>query len=128
MCINCVVISKNITMHRTKKMFDNIRKMKRKLSAKLRKRKFFTGVNISLFSKHSKNLKLRTNEAGAGETLSCGSASAATASFNINNRQESIEFSRNGPKQFNTPYRTEEDLVKEAKKTGIPTAAQFPRI
>ena len=57
-----------------------------RLSAKLRKRKFFTGVNISLFSKHSKNLKLRTNEAGAGETLSCGSASAATASFNINNR------------------------------------------
>ena len=57
-----------------------------RLSAKLRKRKFFTEVNISLFSKHSKNLKLRTNEAGAGETLSCGSASAATASFNINNR------------------------------------------
>ena len=56
------------------------------LSSRLRKRKFFAGVNISLFSKHSKNLKLRTNEAGAGETLSCGSASAATASFNINDR------------------------------------------
>ena len=56
------------------------------LSSKLRKRKFFTGVNISLFSKHAKNLELRTNEAGAGETLSCGSASAATASFNINDR------------------------------------------
>ena len=56
------------------------------LSSRLRKRKFFTGVNISLFSKHSKNLTLRTNEAGAGETLSCGSAAAATASFNINDR------------------------------------------
>ena len=56
------------------------------LSSKLRKRKFFTGVNISLFSRHSENLKLRTNEAGAGETLSCGSASAATASFNINGK------------------------------------------
>jgi len=56
------------------------------LSSRLRKRKFFTGVNISLFSKHSKNLNLRTNEAGAGETLSCGSAAAATASFNINDR------------------------------------------
>ena len=56
------------------------------LSSRLRKRKFFTGVNISLFSKHSKNLELRTNEAGAGETLSCGSAAAATASFNINDR------------------------------------------
>ena len=56
-----------------------------KLSSKLRKRKFFTDVNISLFSKHSDNLELRTNEAGAGETLSCGSASAATASFNLNN-------------------------------------------
>ena len=55
------------------------------LSSRLRKRKFFTGVNISLFSKHPENLELRTNEAGAGETLSCGSASAATASFNINN-------------------------------------------
>ena len=46
------------------------------LSSKLRKRKFFAGVNISLFSKQSKSLELRTNEAGAGETLSCGSASA----------------------------------------------------
>jgi len=55
------------------------------LSSKLRKRKFFSDVNISLFTKHSNNLELRTNEAGAGETLSCGSASAATASFNINN-------------------------------------------
>ena len=55
------------------------------LSSKLRKRKFFTDVNISLFTKHSSNLELRTNEAGAGETLSCGSASAATASFSLNN-------------------------------------------
>lgn len=49
-------------------------------------------------------------------------------SFNINNRQESIEFSRNRPKQFNTPYRTEEDLLKAANDTGIPTAAHFPQI
>ena len=56
------------------------------LSLKLRKRSFFTGVNISLYTKHSKDLQIRTNEAGAGETLSCGSASAATASFNINSR------------------------------------------
>ena len=57
------------------------------LCSSLRKRKFFTDVNISLFSKHAKKLELRTNEAGAGETLSCGSASAATASFNINNKR-----------------------------------------
>ena len=57
------------------------------LCSSLRKRKFFTDVNISLFSKYTKNLELRTNEAGAGETLSCGSASAATASFNINNKR-----------------------------------------
>jgi diaminopimelate epimerase len=56
------------------------------LSLKLRKRSFFAGVNISLYTKHSKDLQIRTNEAGAGETLSCGSASAATASFNINSR------------------------------------------
>lgn len=55
------------------------------LSLNLRKRKFFADVNISLFAKHSNDLELRTNEAGAGETLSCGSASAATASFNISN-------------------------------------------
>ena len=55
------------------------------LCSSLRKRKFFKHVNISLFSRHAKNLELRTNEAGAGETLSCGSASAATASFNVNN-------------------------------------------
>jgi diaminopimelate epimerase len=53
------------------------------LSLKLRKRLFFKDVNISLFNKKDKALELRTNEAGAGETLSCGSASAAAASFNI---------------------------------------------
>jgi len=53
------------------------------LSLKLRKRLFFKDVNISLFNKKDKTLELRTNEAGAGETLSCGSASAAAASFNI---------------------------------------------
>ena len=56
------------------------------LSFKIRKRKFFENVNISLFTKLSTHLELRTNEAGAGETLSCGSASAATASFNINDK------------------------------------------
>lgn len=53
------------------------------LSLKLRKRLFFKDVNISLFNKKDKAIELRTNEAGAGETLSCGSASAAAASFNI---------------------------------------------
>ena len=60
------------------------------LSARIRKKQFFENVNISLFSKLPKKLELRTNEAGAGETLSCGSASAATASFNIND-QSSIK-------------------------------------
>ena len=53
------------------------------LSCMLRKRDFFKNVNISLYNKDFKGINLRTNEAGAGETLSCGSASAATASFNI---------------------------------------------
>jgi len=56
------------------------------LSTKIRKKQFFKNVNISLFAKLPKKLELRTNEAGAGETLSCGSASAATASFNINDQ------------------------------------------
>ncbi len=55
------------------------------LSSKLRKRGFFKDVNISLYTKRGQALELRTNEAGAGETLSCGSASAAAASFNIKN-------------------------------------------
>jgi len=55
-------------------------------SSKLRKRAFFKNVNISLFKQTSKGLILRTNEAGAGETLSCGSASAASASFNIKDK------------------------------------------
>ena len=56
------------------------------LSSKLRKRAFFKDVNISLYTKNVEGLLLRTNEAGAGETLSCGSASAASASFNIRNK------------------------------------------
>jgi diaminopimelate epimerase len=60
------------------------------LSTKIRKKQFFKNVNISLFAKLPEKLELRTNEAGAGETLSCGSASAATASFNISD-QSSIK-------------------------------------
>ena len=56
------------------------------LSSKLRKRAFFKNVNISLYKETLKGLILRTNEAGAGETLSCGSASAASASFNIKDK------------------------------------------
>jgi diaminopimelate epimerase len=56
------------------------------LSSKLRKRAFFKNINISLYKQTLKGLILRTNEAGAGETLSCGSASAAIASFNIKNK------------------------------------------
>ena len=56
------------------------------LSSKLRNRAFFKNVNISLYKQTLKGLILRTNEAGAGETLSCGSASAASASFNIKDK------------------------------------------
>tara|TARA_B100000287_G_scaffold414532_1_gene447194 strand:+ start:1829 stop:2614 length:786 start_codon:yes stop_codon:yes gene_type:complete len=56
------------------------------LSSNLRKKGFFKDINISLFNKHEQVIELRTNEAGAGETLSCGSAAAATASFNIKNK------------------------------------------
>ena len=56
------------------------------LSSKLRNRAFFKNVNISLYKQTLKGLILRTNEAGAGETLSCGSASAASASLNIKDK------------------------------------------
>ena len=51
--------------------------------AQLRKRIFFKEMNISLFKKTLGDILLRTNEAGAGETLSCGSASAAVASLHL---------------------------------------------
>ena len=50
------------------------------LCKKLRKRKFFRDVNISLWEKTGSAIVSRTNEAGAGETLSLGSAAAAIAS------------------------------------------------
>ena len=56
------------------------------LSSKIRKRAFFKDVNISLYKQNLGGLILRTNEAGAGETLSCGSASAACASLNGKNK------------------------------------------
>ena len=51
------------------------------LCDRLRKRKFFRDSNISLWTKSGNSILSRTNEAGAGETLSCGSAAAAIASI-----------------------------------------------
>jgi diaminopimelate epimerase len=51
------------------------------LCDKLRKRNFFKNSNISLWEKTGNSILSRTNEAGAGETLSCGSAAAAIASI-----------------------------------------------
>jgi diaminopimelate epimerase len=51
------------------------------LCDRLRKRKFFRDSNISLWTKSGNSILARTNEAGAGETLSCGSAAAAIASI-----------------------------------------------
>ena len=51
------------------------------LCMKLRKRNFFRDANISLWRKNGSTIESRTNEAGAGETLSCGSAAAAIASI-----------------------------------------------
>ena len=66
------------------------------LSKKLRKNNFLKNVNISLFAKKENIIELRTNEAGAGETLSCGSASAAVASFNIKDKSPLKIISRGG--------------------------------
>jgi diaminopimelate epimerase len=51
------------------------------LCNKLRKRNFFKNSNISLWERSGNSILSRTNEAGAGETLSCGSAAAAIASI-----------------------------------------------
>ena len=66
------------------------------LSKKLRKNNFLKNVNISLFAKKANIIELRTNEAGAGETLSCGSASAAVASLNIKDKSPLKIISRGG--------------------------------
>ena len=66
------------------------------LCLKIRPRKFFKDTNISLFRKSNEGLLLRTNEAGAGETLSCGSASAAVASFCMGSINKIIVISKGG--------------------------------
>lgn len=66
------------------------------LSSKLRKRIFFKNVNISLFAFYEDGILLRTNEAGAGETLSCGSAAAASASIYLKNKSSLKVISKGG--------------------------------
>ena len=35
-------------------------------------------------------------------------------------------FARNRPKQYNLPFKTEDDILEHAKTLGIPTAATMP--
>ena len=67
------------------------------LCDRLRKRKFFRDANISLWTKSGKSILSRTNEAGAGETLSCGSAAAAIASIALK-KGEGVTVISNGGK------------------------------
>ena len=66
------------------------------LCKKLRKRKFFRDTNISLWKKNGSTILSRTNEAGAGETLSCGSAAAAIASVALNSAKKITVISKGG--------------------------------
>ena len=66
------------------------------LCEKLRKRKFFRDANISLWKKTGSAIVSRTNEAGAGETLSCGSAAAAIASVALGSAKKIIVISKGG--------------------------------
>ncbi len=66
------------------------------LCDKLRKRKFFKDANISLWKKSGSSILLRTNEAGAGETLSCGSAAAAIASVELRKEKKVTVISKGG--------------------------------
>jgi len=67
-----------------------------KLCTKLRKRKFFRDANISLWEKSGSTIVSRTNEAGAGETLSCGSAAAAIASIAFGSAKKVTVVSKGG--------------------------------
>ena len=66
------------------------------LCKKLRKRKFFRDANISLWKKTGSTILSRTNEAGAGETLSCGSAAAAIASVTLDSAKKITVISKGG--------------------------------
>ena len=66
------------------------------LSEILRTRKIFKDTNISLFMRERGAILIRTNEAGAGETLSCGSASAAIASISLNRKNNIAVISKGG--------------------------------
>lgn len=66
------------------------------LSKVVRARKFFKDTNISLYMRERGAILIRTNEAGAGETLSCGSASAAIASVSLNSKNNIIVISKGG--------------------------------
>jgi diaminopimelate epimerase len=66
------------------------------LCMKLRKRNFFRDANISLWKKNGSTIESRTNEAGAGETLSCGSAAAAIASIAFGSSKKVTIVSKGG--------------------------------
>jgi diaminopimelate epimerase len=66
------------------------------LCKKLRKRKFFRDANISLWKRTGSVIVSRTNEAGAGETLSCGSAAAAIASVALDSARKIMVMSKGG--------------------------------
>jgi len=66
------------------------------LCEKLRRSKFFQAINISIYNRKGDTINLRTNEAGAGETLSCGSASAAVASIFAKHSKNTTVVSKGG--------------------------------
>lgn len=53
-------------------------------------------VNLSIFKKNEAHIQIRTYENGAGETLSCGSASLCVATKFLNQNQNSLKISSTG--------------------------------
>lgn len=57
-------------------------------------------INLSIYKKTKGEIQIRTYENGAGETLSCGSASASVASIELNEKGKAKIFSSGGKLQF----------------------------
>ena len=58
------------------------------------------GCNLSIYKVLKDNIDIRTYENGAGETLSCGSASASVASIELHKKSKTTILSSGGKLQF----------------------------
>lgn len=71
-------------------------------------------INLSIYKKNGGDIYIRTYENGAGETLSCGSASASVASIELHKKSKTTIISSGGKLQF-LPYKDKLKMIGPAK-------------